>query len=100
MHGMAQTFGNMSLLAFEKKDYEPAIRLHLEILLLFVKLSAAPQVSQAQGILVNFRKQMDTAEFDRINQAALNKIFAEGVEWGKHQVVTPAEAQGLLPQQE
>ncbi len=98
VHGMAQTYGNMSLLAFERKESEEAIRIHLAILLLFTKLGAAPPVAQARSVLGSFHQKMDAAEFERISQVVLEEMFTEGVKWGRHQVVTPAEAQAMLQQ--
>ncbi len=95
VHGMAQTYGNIGSLKFQQKEYEPAIRLLLEVLLLFAKLGSVPEVSQAQGILSDFREQMGGAEFDRLSQNALGKIVAHGVRWGRHEVVSAEEARGL-----
>ncbi len=98
VHGMAQTYGNISLLKFQQKDYEPAIHLHVEILLLFVKMGAQPLVQQAAGILQNFAAQMPTDEYGRISQTILQNISRNGIQWGRHQIMAPAEAQQALAQ--
>jgi len=87
------------LLTFEKHDYEYAIRLHLEILLLFARIGAAPLIKQAQNILAGFREQMEPVEFDRISQATLKKIADEGISWGRHKVVSAEDAQAMLTAQ-
>ena len=96
VHGLAKTYGNLGLLYFQQQNYSEAVRLHVEIMLLFKKLGAAPLVQQAGGILAGFRQQLDEAAFDQYFKESLSRILAEGITWGRHQVVKAEEVQSLL----
>jgi hypothetical protein len=92
---MAQTYINVGLLYFQQQRDPEAIRLLIESLFLFIKLGAAPQVQQATGILADFQNQLGEKEFGQYFNETLAGILANGITWGRHQVVTKEEAQEI-----
>ncbi|GEM_PF-5245664 len=95
IHGMAQTYGNLSFLYFQQKQYLEAIHLLIEILFLFIKLGAAPLVQHVNGNLAYFQKQLGEKAFGHYFNQTLSGILANGITWGRHQVVTKEEAQEI-----
>ncbi|MBD3291234.1 tetratricopeptide repeat protein, partial [candidate division KSB1 bacterium] len=94
-HGMAQTYGNLSLVYFDQKKYAESVRLMHEIFFLFAKLGAAAEVQQAGGILANFQEELGEGEFNNIAEPVLEQIFKQGVNWGRHTVVSAQEAREI-----
>jgi hypothetical protein len=83
------------LLYFQQQQYSEAIRLHIEILFLFIKLGAAAQVQQANNVLAVFQNQLGEKEFGHSFNVTLSGILANGITWGRHQVVTKEEVQEI-----
>jgi len=95
VHGMAETYCNVGLLYFQQQQYPEAIRRLIEIFFLFIKLGAAPLVQQTNRILADFQSQLSEREFGRYFNETLRGILANGITWGRHQVVTKDEAQEI-----
>jgi tetratricopeptide (TPR) repeat protein len=95
IHSMAETHCAIGLLYFHQQQYREAIRRLIEVMFLFIKLGAAPQVQQANRILVDFQNQLSEKEFGHSFNETLRGILTNGITWGRHQVVTKEEAQEI-----
>jgi len=67
----------------------------MESLFLFIKLGTAPQVQQANGILTDFQNQLGEKAFGHSFNETMSGILANGITYGRHQVVTKDEAQEI-----
>ncbi|MGD8779383.1 MAG: tetratricopeptide repeat protein [Ignavibacteria bacterium] len=97
IHGMAQTKGNISLLNFKKDKYEEAIDGMVQILFVFMKLGAAPEVNIASSALNNFSQKLGKEKFEKLYNKAVTKVLTNGVVWANRQIVSKEEAEGPLP---
>ncbi len=95
VHGMAQTYGNVGLLYFQQQQYSEAICRLIEVLFLFFKLGTAPDVQQANRILARFQNQLGEKDFGHYFNETMSGILANGITWGRHQVVTKEEAREI-----
>jgi len=95
IHGMAQTNGNISILAFEQKDYKNALKLHFEILFLFIKLGAGAEIKQASNIIQSFFQQLESEQAKQIMLWVQKNLSAEGVTWGRHDVLNADEVKQI-----
>ncbi|RMH87256.1 MAG: tetratricopeptide repeat protein [Calditrichaeota bacterium] len=95
LNSMAQTLGNISSIEFEKNLHRDAINRQVEILLYFQDHNRKELVERILSNLVACHQELGPEAFQPMLTECLERLSAEGVVWGRHQVM-PADKAGRL----
>jgi len=86
--GMAQSKGNLSMLAFKQKEHKRAIKQLFEILFLYTKMQSEEQVNHAFSVIQYLTKQLESNEVTEIFNSVNEELSKEGITWGKHAILS------------
>ncbi|HDP98672.1 MAG TPA: tetratricopeptide repeat protein [bacterium] len=95
---LAQTYGNLGVALYEKKEFRPAIRLLNQVLFYYLKQDALENVKKVSRVFYRIQTKMADKEFNQLADQELNRIIADGIWWKDRQILTGDEAKEILKQ--
>ncbi len=95
---LAQTYGNLGVALYEKKDFRPAIRLLNQVLFYYLKQDDVENIKKVSRVFYGIQKKMADKEFNQLADQELNRIISDGIQWKDRQIMNSDEAKEILKQ--